>query len=224
MARLRRVRYHGVVLRARRVSFLLGGLALALSGLGLVACGSTSAAPARPPTATEILAKPEHANLTNAHFTLTTAFPVASGVTLNATGDGVIVYKPQPAARISFHATANGQTLSVVVLTAGGTDYTMLTPGTGKWMSSPTTSNPATLSDSTGATYVGEDNLPQGKAWHVKATDKDGNPIEVWVRESDGYPLRYDTKQATGNGNASLTFDKYNTGEAVTAPPASQVG
>ena len=197
---------------------------MALSGAGLVACNSTSTAPAKPLTAIEILAKPEHSNLTNAHFTLTTAFPVASGITVNATGDGVIVYKPQPSARISFHATANGQTLSVVVLTIGGTDYTMLTPGTGKWMSSPTTSNPATLSDSTEVTLVGEDTLPQGKAWHVKAKDKDGNPIEVWVRESDGYPVRYDTKQSTGNGSASLTFDRYNTGEGVTAPPASQVG
>ena len=210
---------------ARSVSpVLVGGFLVVLSGAGLVACNSTSTAPAKPPTAAEILAKPEHASLTNAHFNLTTAFPVATGVTVNATGDGVLVYKPQPAARISFNASAQGQTLTVVVLTVAGTDYTMTTPGTGKWMSSPTTSNPATLSDSTEATYVGEDTLPQGKAWHVKAKDKDGNPIEVWVRESDGYPVRYDVKQSSGTGNASLTFDKYNTGETVTAPPASQVG
>ncbi len=202
----------------------MGGLLLALSGAGLVACNSTSTAPATPPSATEILAKPEHSGLTDAHFTVTTAFPVATGVTVNATGDGVLVYKPQAAARISFHATANGQTLTIVVLTVGGKDYTMVTPGTGKWMSSPTTTNPATLSDSTGATYVGEDTLSQGKAWHVKAKDKDGNAIEVWIRESDGYPLRYDTTQSTGNGSASLTFDRFNTGETVTAPPASQVG
>jgi outer membrane lipoprotein-sorting protein len=206
---------------------LLPGLAcsLLISGV-LAACGSTSAAPARPPTAKEILAKPEKAaGLTSAHFTLTAAFPVATGVLLDMTGDGVIVYKPDQAARITFHGSSGGRTLDVVVLTVGGTDYTMVTPGPGKWSSSPTTSNPAKLSDSTSATYVGEDTLPQGKAWHVTAVDKDGNPIELWVRESDGYPLKYTTKQSTGasNGNATLTFDKFNTGETVTAPPPAQV-
>lgn len=204
-------------------SVLVGGFLVALSGIGLVACGSTSAAPAAPPTATEILAKPEHSSLTNAHFTLTTAFPVASGVTVNGTGDGVFVYKPQPASRISFSAAAGAQTLSYVFLSIGGTDYVMTTPGNGKWISAPSTSNPATLTDSTGATLVGEESLSLGKAWHVKAKDKQGNPFDVWIRESDGYPLKYMTNQASGGGNFSLTFDKFNTGEAIAAPPAAQV-
>ncbi len=207
----------------RTVPGLLGGLLLAGTCLGLVACGATSAAPAKPPSATEILAKPEGSGLTSAHFTLSTAFPVASGVTVNATGDGVIVYKPQPASRITIQAAVGGISLTVVILSVGGNDYTMTTPGNGKWISASSTSNAATLTDSTGATYVGEETVAQGKAWHVKAKDKQGNPFDVWIRESDGYPLKYNTTQASGTGTFSLTFDTYNTGEAITAPPAAQV-
>jgi outer membrane lipoprotein-sorting protein len=204
---------------------VLPGLACGVLFVGVLAgCGSTSAAPAKPPTAKEILAKPEKASgLTSAHFTFTAAFPVATGVLLDMTGDGVLIYKPDPAARISFHGSSGGRTLDVVVLTVSGTDSTMVTPGPGKWISAPTTSNPAKLSESTSATYVGEENLSQGKAWHVTAVDKAGNPVELWVRESDGFPLKITTKDASSNGNATLTFDKFNAGETVTAPPPAQV-
>ena len=197
---------------------------MALSGVGLVACGSTSAAPATPPTATEILAKPEHSNLSDAHFTMTFSdIPLGNGVSASGTGDGSFAYKPQPAARIVFRWSAGGQTFSLQVLTVGGMDYIQLTPGPAKWTASPSTSNPATLTDSTGASFVGEESLPQGKAWHVKAKDKDGNPFDVWVRESDGYPLKYITKQTTGTGTFTLVFDKYNTGDTVSPPPAAQI-
>ena len=47
------------------------------------------------------------------------------------------------------------------------------------------------------------------------------NPFDAWIRESDGYPLKYVIAQ---QGNTlTLTFDKYNTGAAIAPPPASQV-
>lgn len=215
------VGYDWAVTRRGSLPGLAAGLLLTAV---LAACGSGSTAPAKPPTATEILAKPEKANgLTAAHFTMSTVIPVASGVTASATGEGVIVYKPQPAMHATFAASAGGQTLTIQVITVGGTDYTLVTPGPGKWLSSPSTSNPATLTDSTDASYVGEESLPQGKAWHVKAKAKNGDPFDVWIRESDGYPLKYAITQAGGSGSLSLTFDKFNTGETVTAPPAAQV-
>jgi hypothetical protein len=59
----------------------------------------------------------------------------------------------------------------------------------------------------TNATYLGEDTLAQGKAWHVKAKDDSGNPFEAWVRESDGYPLKYaSTMQGT---TFTATFDRF---------------
>ncbi|HKV32519.1 MAG TPA: hypothetical protein VJT14_16060 [Candidatus Dormibacteraeota bacterium] len=62
---------------------------------------------------------------------------------------------------------------------------------------------------------------PNGKAWHAKAKDNDGNQFDGWIRESDSYPLKYEIIQ---RGDALvLSFHKYNTGASITAPPASQV-
>ena len=65
---------------------------LAVAVLLLAACGPTAATP---PTASEILNKPDQANVKDAHFTLV-AHIVSAGVAFDATGDGVIVVKPTP--------------------------------------------------------------------------------------------------------------------------------
>ena len=70
--------------------------------------------------------------------------------------------------------------------------------------------------------YLGEETLSQGKAWHASAKDKDGTAFEAYIRESDGYPIKYVQAQ-TGGQNITLTFDRYNSGETVTPPPASQI-
>jgi hypothetical protein len=55
----------------------------------------------------------------------------------------------------------------------------------------------------------------------VKAKDDGGNPFEAWVRESDGYPLKY---ASTMQGSTfTATFDRFNTGQTVSAPPASDI-
>jgi hypothetical protein len=64
--------------------------------------------------------------------------------------------------------------------------------------------------------------LPQGKAWHASATDKDGNAFDAYIRESDGYPIKYVETQ-TGGQNITLTFDHYNTGATIMPPPAAQI-
>ncbi|TME83055.1 MAG: hypothetical protein E6I43_09355 [Chloroflexi bacterium] len=65
---------------------------------------------------------------------------------------------------------------------------------------------------------------PASPKWMANATakDKDGNAFDAYVREKDGYPIKYVETQ-TGGQNITLTFDKYNTGETITAPPADQV-
>src|SRR6202521_829095 len=93
----------------------------------------------------------------------------------------------------------------------------------GKWVPRASTSGlgPNSFAGASNFKYVGEETLPQGKAWHASAKDKDGNPFDAWIRESDGYPLKY---VITQQGNTlTLTFDKYNTGQAIAPPPASQV-
>jgi hypothetical protein len=190
----------------------------------LAACGGPGA-PLGPPSAKDILSKPLHTNLNDAHFLVSGKFVSSSpaGVSVDVNGDGALVYKSPGAGRFKFETTVAGQKVSYQDISVGGVDYTFVVPGNGKWTAKTTTSGLGRDSF-TGASdfaYVGEENLPSGKSWHAKAKDKDGNQFDGWIRESDGYPVKY---QITQQGNAlTLSFDKYNTGESITAPPASQV-
>jgi hypothetical protein len=191
-----------------------------ISALVLAACGNSAAAPAMPPTAQEILAKPDAANVKDGHFTLV-AHIVTGNLTFDATGDGIIVIKPQQASRFTMLTTIAGQPLKFEEIIIGGKEYD-LAPDNPRWTVKPSTnsSNPSSFKG-TDATYLGEETLTQGKAWHVKAKDDSGNPFEAWVRESDGYPLKYaSTMQGT---TLTATFDRFNTGQTVSAPAASDI-
>lgn len=185
----------------------------------LAACGTSASQSTRPPTAAEILSKPDQANVKDAHFTLT-AHVVSSGVTFDATGDGIIVIKPQQASKFTMNTTVQGQTLRFVEIIVGGKEYD-LAPDNPRWTEKPaTTSNPGSFKGKD-AKLLGEDDLQQGKAWHVSAVDANGNPFEAWVRERDGYPLKY-SSSSQGTTFVAL-FDQFNTGQTVTPPPASDI-
>jgi outer membrane lipoprotein-sorting protein len=191
---------------------------LAIAVLLQAACGPANVA-AKPPTAAEILNKPDQANVKDAHFTLV-AHIVSAGVAFDATGDGVIVTKPAQASKFTMAATIAGQSLKFEEIIIGGKEYD-LAPDNPRWtVKASTSANPGSFKG-TEATYLGEDSLPLGKAWHVKAKDASGSPFEAWVRESDGYPLKY---ASTAQGSTfTATFDHFNTGQTVTAPPASDI-
>src|SRR5256885_2972216 len=77
---------------------------LAVAVLLLAACGPVANQAAKPPTASEILNKPDQANVKDAHFTLV-AHIVSAGVAFDATGDGVIVVKPAQASKFTMTTT-----------------------------------------------------------------------------------------------------------------------
>jgi hypothetical protein len=178
--------------------------------------------PAAPPSAKEVLAKPQQSNLKDAHF-LVTGKITNNTETVQLVGDGALVYKPKPAGRFKFTTTVGGQTLTIEEISLDGTNYG-LTPASTKWVAIKSTSgiDPNAFSGATNQKYVGEETLPQGKVWHASAKDKDGNAFDAYVRESDGYPIKYVETQ-TGGQNITLSFDKYNTGETITPPPADQI-
>jgi hypothetical protein len=184
----------------------------------LVACGG-AATPGGPPSAQDILKKPDAANVRDAHFTLVAQLSSA-GVSFDATGDGVIVIKPAEASQFTMQTSVAGQTVKFEEIIVGGKEYD-LSPDNPRWtVKSSTASNPGSFKGKN-AVYLGEATLKNGKAWHVKATDDNGNPFDAWVRESDGYPLKYaNTSQGT---SFTASFDRFNTGETVTAPPASDI-
>jgi outer membrane lipoprotein-sorting protein len=201
-------------------------IAAAMVVVGVLAgCGGPGTPPT-PPTAKDILSKPNHANLKDAHF-LVTGKGSTQGTVVDLNGDGAIVYKAPGAGHFKFHTAVAGQQITVDDISINGVDYTLTVPGNGKWTARSTSSGfgPGSFAGASEFTYVGEESLPNGKAWHAKAKDKDGNQFDGWVRESDGYPLKYQITQASDQGSnaLTLTFDKYNTGESISAPPASQV-
>ena len=195
-------------------------LVLSTAALMLSACGNVASTPVKPPTAQEILDKPDKANVRDAHFTLM-AHIVSGNTAFDASGDGIIVIKPQQASQFTMQTTVAGQILKFQEIIIGGKEYD-LSPDNPRWTvkSSTTSSNPSSFKG-TDASYLGEEALSRGKAWHVKAKDDSGKPFEAWVRESDGYPLKY---ASTAQGSTlTAIFDRFNTGETVSAPPASDI-
>jgi hypothetical protein len=196
--------------------------ALLLVAVALLAAGCGVPTPAAPPSAKEVLAKPQQSNLTDAHFAVTGKID-NNGVTVELAGDGALVYKPKPAGRFKFQTTVGGQTLTIEEISLDGTNYG-LTPASNKWVAIKSVSgiDPNAFAGASDLKYVGEETLPQGKVWHASAKDKDGNAFEAYIRETDGYPIKYVETQSGGQ-NITLSFDKYNTGEVVKAPPADQI-
>lgn len=200
----------------KRVLIIAAGLAAALT-----ACGYPTVVA---PTAKQVLAKPQQSNLKDAHFNVTGKLS-NNGTTVSVTGDGELNYKPNPGGRFKFITTVSGQTVSFEQISVNGTDYGLQTPGATKWVSKadPTGGiGPSVFAGASAQKYIGEENLPQGKAWHATAKDSSGNPFDAYIRESDGYPIKYVETQ-NGGDSITLTFDKYNTGTAITPPPAAQV-
>lgn len=174
------------------------------------------------PTAKEVLGKPQQSSLRDAHFQVTGKI-TDNGVTLQLVGDGALVYKPKLAGRFKFQTNVGGQTVVIEEISVDGVNYG-LSPASAKWSatSSATGIDPSAFSGATDQKYLGEETLPQGKAWHASAKDKDGNAFDAYIRESDGYPIKYVETQ-TGGQNITLTFDRYNSGETVAPPPADQI-
>jgi hypothetical protein len=194
-------------------------LALPLLALTLAACQNSSSQSPKPLTAAEILNKPEQANVKDAHFTLT-AHVVSGSVSFDASGDGVIVVKPQQASKFTMQTVVQGVPLKFQEIIVAGKEYD-LTPDNPRWTVRPANSaNPGSFKGKD-AKLLGVDILSNGKAWHISAIDANGNPFEAWVRESDGYPLKY-SSNSQGTSFIAI-FDHFNTGAQVTAPPSSDI-
>jgi outer membrane lipoprotein-sorting protein len=185
----------------------------------VVTITSACSAPWSPPTAAEILNKPAQSDMKDGHFTVK-AHVTSGTITVDLTGDGTLVLKPKYAVRFNLQGSVGQLPIGFQEIVVDGQSYSRL--GNQKWIESPSQSEPGNIGSSAkNPRMVGEDNLSQGKSWHEEATDSTGQAFDVWVRESDGYLVKYSGSLSTGS--ITLEFDKYNTGGAVSAPPASDV-
>lgn len=191
----------------------------ALCGCVALATITACAAPWSPPTATEILQKPAQSGMQDGHFNLKGHF-TSGAFAADVTGDGVMVVKPKYAVQFNLQGSLGQLAFAIEELVVDGNSYTRA--GTQKWTESPSTSEPGNVeSGATNPRLIGEDNLAVGKSWHVHATNSSGQPYDAWVRESDGDIAKYSS--STDTGTLTLEFDKYNTGERVSAPNPADV-
>lgn len=172
------------------------------------------------PSAQEIASKPSHSNLKDAHFTLAGQVTSAAA-NIQVKGEGLMVFRPAMASRMVLTGSVGAIPVAVELISVDGNDHQRV--GNAKWTQTTSSAKPA--SSATWATaknlkLIGEEDLPQGKAWHVKGTG-DGQPFELWVRESDGYPLKYQSENPAAA--LTLTFDHFDTGQRVTAPAPSDI-
>ena len=156
------------------------------------------------------------------HFTATVRV-TSGGQTGELTGEGDMVVRPASAFRLRVQGTVAGSAVSEEIITKGGMDYAR--QGGSKYKASPSTqaSDVNTWTGATDAALVGVEELPTGRAWHVRAVSPQGNPFEAWIRVSDGYLLRYLASSRTGSTTFSYLMTRFDTNVAIEAPAPSEV-
>ncbi len=194
----------------------LGAAAALVTGL------SGCTAPFTTPSAKDILAMPGSSSMKDAHATFE-----MSGVS----GDGVYVFKPRQAYDLAVTVSAPaGSTASstrkLETRFVGGSLYVRSNGGLWGKTSQPFSSGSDSafkINSGVDPKLLGEDNLPTGKAWHVR-THNLIVTADVWVRKSDGYLLKIHEHDDTRSGHdLTVKLDGFNTGRTVAAPASSEM-
>ncbi len=87
--------------------------------------------------------------------------------------------------------------------------------------------NPSTWPASSGATLLGESLVNGVAVWVLQATDGVGRTFHAWIRETDGYPVRYTTSYVNVNGATyyiNALYKRFNIPVAIAAPAQSNHG
>jgi len=167
-----------------------------------------------PPSAQDILGRPAGADLQDAHLTVS-GTPGEGLANVQLEGDGDVVFRPRLAYHLAVTTSVGAVTMAGEVLSVDGATYQRSEGG--RWQPGPATIVPAAFSAWSGATdgrYVGEETPAGDRCWHVAATSG-GQPLDLWVRESDGYPVRSQL------GRLVVDYSRFNRHVEIAAPPAS---
>ncbi len=169
------------------------------------------------PSAVDLWALPGGSRVHDAHATIT-ALGTAARVVLQ--GDGIVVFKPRTAMSLRLQSPPGAMPGELDVLEAGGVTYERTAAGK-RWARSARPAPDPTGARATTPTLLGQETLVGGRAWHLMAS-RAGSPVEMWVRMSDGYPLKLVTAGAGGT-IFTFAFDRFNTGAGVAAPLAVEL-
>lgn len=188
-----------------------GGAAAIVATIGaclLGACGGGQ------PTAQEIFAMPAHADLRDAHVTVQGS---ENGVAFR--GDGVVTFRPKAAMSLRLQTQLGALPAQVDVIQVDGATYQRV--GSDKWTKSSGTAPNPSWQGATKPQLTAVESLGSGRAWHLKAV-RSGGPYDLWVRQSDGYPLRV-TTATSGGAVFTFNFDAFNRGSVVQVPAAFDI-
>ena len=182
------------------------------------ACALLAAAcgPLGPPSAQDVLGRPGQGDLRDAHVTISgTPGGDASGMELQAAGD--VVFKPRLAVHLTATTTIGMAATTTEVLTAEGATYKRT--GGGRWAqaASPVPAD-ALVAWIAGEDprYVGEEDVNGVRCWHVAAT-AGGQALDLFVRESDGFPARARV------GPLVVDYGRFNRGVTIAKPAPSAI-
>jgi hypothetical protein len=139
-----------------------------------------------PPTPAQVLLLPAHSTAQDARLTIT-GWVTVDGVRYDVSGWGVMRFDASPGMVAVTEVAHDGQSQRSELIATGGRSWTRV--GDGEWDEKvdARASDPRRWPLATAAVM-----MPwTDDAWHVAAVSAAGHPFEVWVRRSDGYPLRF---------------------------------
>ena len=87
--------------------------------------------------------------------------------------------------------------------------------------------NPATWLTSSHQRFLGESAISGSPTWVMEATDAIGRKFRAWIRETDGYPLRYTTSYVNAKGRTyyiNALYARFNTQVNILPPSLSNQG
>lgn len=194
------------------------GLTMRRWAPALAACavlvGALTALPAcagSPPSAADLWAGPARSNVRDAHVAV-----VVDGGDATSTGSGLVVFRPRLAVSLHLESTSGGLPVGLEVLQVAGTTY-QRSRSNQRWSRSTKAPPDPSWDDAGDPRLLGEERVQGSPAWHLRGS-RGGSPVDMWVRASDGYPLRVVARGPTGS-TFTFTFDRFNSGLRLQAPP-----
>jgi hypothetical protein len=150
------------------------------------------------------------------HFKVTAV--IVNGAThTNGSGDGVLALKGQVGLKLNVQVSAGLLNVGIDLIAVGGKQYERI--GSGAWTVTTDSSTPGNASHGA-PSYVGESQIGNDKAWHIRSTQS-GTTYDEWVRESDGYLLKYAWQSDTAS--FTMDFDQFNIGAGIAAPSQKEI-
>jgi len=169
------------------------------------------------PSPSDLWGRPFQSGARSAHATIT-ATGAGNGETLQ--GDGTVIFKPRTAMSLSLRTRVGSLPGELDVLLVDGVTYQRAAVDQ-KWQRSSAPPPDPTWTGATEPRLVGEDAVGGDLAWHLRATRR-GSPVEMWVRERDGFPLQVVTRNGAGTV-FRFVYDRFNTATTVAAPLAPEI-